>query len=360
MSDKTLKVGIVGTGNIADYHAKAFKSLAPKFEIVAIADLQKDRAVDFAEKHDVPNICADLEELLVFSDLDVVDLCTPPRFHVEQILSSLDAGLNVICEKPVAGSLADMDRIIAKETETGNWLMPIFQNRFDLEYRKIKALRDADLTGRHHMSILETSWLRGDAYYDGTGRGILKNELGGTLATHVIHAHDLLYHLVDRPSQVFARTSIRRDGLESEDLAIVSFGFADGSMASSTATLASQREISRYSFMFDHLTVQGEVDMESWDAGSWRFIASDPEVNAKVQAVLDSVPDLPGQFAGQFLALYGALLAGQKPPVTTGHAKDSIELLTAMYFSVAHSTDVTLPILPEHPYYYGWLNLDQL
>ena len=63
-------------------------------------------------------------------DVDVVDLCTPPYLHVPQILQTLRAGKHVICEKPLGGSLADVDRVAAAEKRSGRRVMPIFQYRF--------------------------------------------------------------------------------------------------------------------------------------------------------------------------------------------------------------------------------------
>ena len=75
-------------------------------------------------------------------DVDIIDICTPPTLHVAQALAALAAGKHVICEKPIAGSLAEVDQLIAAEQAAPGRLMPIFQYRFGNGVQRAKRIVD--------------------------------------------------------------------------------------------------------------------------------------------------------------------------------------------------------------------------
>ena len=75
-------------------------------------------------------------------DVDIIDICTPPTLHVAQASAALAAGKHVICEKPIAGSLAEVDQLIAAEQAASGRLMPIFQYRFGNGVQRAKRIVD--------------------------------------------------------------------------------------------------------------------------------------------------------------------------------------------------------------------------
>ena len=85
-----LHVGVVG-GGIGRHHVRAYQRLPEQFKVVAICDLDGDRAREVATEHDVPRVFTDLEELCRVDDLDVIDICTPSYLHAAQVLQVLAA-----------------------------------------------------------------------------------------------------------------------------------------------------------------------------------------------------------------------------------------------------------------------------
>jgi predicted dehydrogenase len=130
--------------------------------------------------------------------VDVVDLCTPPSMHEEQIVRCLDAGAHVICEKPLVDSVAACDRLAAVVERSAAApararFMPIFQYRFGEGAARARALIDAGLTGRLFTASASTWWRRGRGYYaEAPWRGTWAGERGGCVLSHAIHNHDLL------------------------------------------------------------------------------------------------------------------------------------------------------------------------
>ena len=129
-----VRVGIVGAG-IGQEHLQAYRQLGEHFQVVEVCDLDLARAASaIAEVGARGTVAgADPEALIARGDVDVVDVCLPPHLHVAWSLKALEAGKHVICEKPIATSLADLDRLEAAVIETGRQVFPVFQYRFGPE-----------------------------------------------------------------------------------------------------------------------------------------------------------------------------------------------------------------------------------
>src|SRR6185295_5801157 len=95
---KKLRVGIVG-GGIGISHIRAFQSLSEQFEVLAICDIDEAKALALAETFGIPQVATRLADLCRLADLDVVDLCTPPYLHYNQVQETLAADKHVIFEK---------------------------------------------------------------------------------------------------------------------------------------------------------------------------------------------------------------------------------------------------------------------
>ncbi len=288
-------------------------------------------------------------------DLDVISICTPPHLHFEQIQQVLAAGKHAICEKPLVGSLKEVDELMRIEATSGKRVMPIFQYRFGHGLQKLKFLVDEGLAGRAYVATVETAWRRRAGYYDTPWRGKWKTELGGTLLSHASHAHDMLYYILGPVKSVFARTATRVNPIEVEDCASVSLEMADGSLASLSATLGSSPEISRHRFCFSGFTAESNTQPYNNSKDPWTFTADSPELSEQIEEALARFVPLPERFTGQFYRFHQALLRRTELPVTLQDARTSLELITAMYHSSFKRQVVDLPIGPDHPRYTGWL-----
>ena len=114
MTDNNHKrVAIVGLGAVTrNIHLPAYKSLAHKVEIVGGCDNESAARQTAKEKLGVPVVFEDARKMIAETAPDVVVICTPPALHVEQSLMALEAGSHVFCEKPVAETLADADKLV--------------------------------------------------------------------------------------------------------------------------------------------------------------------------------------------------------------------------------------------------------
>lgn len=349
-----LKIGVVGAG-IGAAHIEGYRALPDMFEVVSLCDINEARRGEVAARYAIPHQDARFKDLLA-RDLDFVDICTPSGLHHAQVLQAMRAGHDVVVEKPVGKSLAEVDEQIAVASETGHRACPIFQYRFGLGVQRLHHLIARGIAGPASVATAETHWFRGDAYYGAAAwRGTFDGELGGCLTTHAIHIHDMMCEILGPIASVHARTARRLNGNETEDMAVLSLEFESGAFGTSSVTLGSREEMSRLRVCFRNLV--GESGRSPYNPGHepWTFPHDDPEAAARIDAALEDFVALPERFPGQFHRLHRAVTAGSALPVTLADARRSVELLTAAYWSARSGDAVKLPIGPDHPFYDGWL-----
>jgi predicted dehydrogenase len=346
-------IGVVGSG-IGRAHIQAYQMLPERFKVIAMCDIDESRAREVAKEYHIPHVVPDFSELCQRDDLDVIDLCTPSYLHVSQVQQALAAGKHVICEKPVAGSLKDVDELIAAERQSDKRVMPIFQYRFGHGVQKLQCLIQDGIAGQAYLSTVETAWRRRAEYYTGSWKGTWKGELGGALVTLAIHAHDVLYYLLGPIKNVFARTTTLVNPIETEDCMSASLEMADGSLASLSVTTGSSAQISRLRFCFSNLTAESNTEPYSNTSDPWIFTGDSPELTERINETLERFVPLPEGFPGQFYRFSEALQYNSEFPVTLMDSRASLELITAIYHSAQTDQVVNLPIGNDHPKYGGW------
>lgn len=348
-------VAVVGCGIGRSHVIEGFLTNPDKFRLLAVCDISEERLNAFADEFAIPRRTTRFDDLLAMPDLDIVDICTPPMVHAGQILAGLAAGKHVICEKPLVGSLAMIDEVIAAEKAAKGRLMPVFQYRYGDGVAQVKAIVDAGIAGKPYVATAETLWLRGPDYYAVPWRGKWASELGGVLMTHAIHIHDLLTYLMGDVTRLFGRVATRVNAIEVEDCVSASCVLASGALASLTATLGSREEISRLRLAFENVTFESDHAPYQPGTAPWKIVPASPEVDAQIQSLLDGWQHVGTRYEGQFAAFHHALETGGPLPVTTADSRRALELVTAFYHSSETHEDVALPIRPGHPRYESWV-----
>src|SRR5216684_1366978 len=351
---KIWTVAVIGCGIGRTHILEGYSRHQDKFRVLALCDLVQARLAAVGDEFAIPRRTTSFDEVLRMDDVDIVDICTPPALHVPQALAALAAGKEVVCEKPLAGSLADVDRLIAAERAAKTRIMPVFQYRFGNGLQKARRIVERGLAGKPYLASVETAWMRGAKYYSVPWRGRWETELGGALLTHAIHSHDILTYLMGDIASVFARTATRVNTIEVEDCAVASLVLQSGALASLAATLGSAKEISRLRLCFEHVTFESAQAPYSPGDDPWEIIPASPEAADRIADALAAHRLVPSRLQGLMAAYYAALTTGGALPVTLADARRSLELATALYHSAENGTVVTLPIAAHHPSYNGW------
>ena len=148
VSGKKLKVGIIGTGWIAESHIQSYKRM-PDVEIVALADLIPGKAEAFAKEWGVEGcrFYPDHLSMLDNEELDAVSVCTYNMQHAVCTIDALNHGVNVLLEKPMCVTTEEAVEIMRAEKKSGKILSIGFQPRFDPNMQQIKKLCEAGVLG---------------------------------------------------------------------------------------------------------------------------------------------------------------------------------------------------------------------
>jgi len=241
MLDKSfdkLRFGILGCGVIGPHHARAIAGLQSA-ELVAVADVVPELAEELADEYQCSS-CTGLEELLSSVDLDAVCVCTPSGMHADDAVTALQAGKDVVIEKPVDVTLEAADRLLEVQRTTGRKVAVISQHRFDAATRAVHdAVTDGEF-GRLTSGTVEVRWWRSQSYYDSGGwRGTWELDGGGVLINQAIHCIDLLQWLMGPVVETTAYTGLlAHERIEVEDTAVAILKFSGGALGTIVATTA--------------------------------------------------------------------------------------------------------------------------
>ncbi len=231
MNEKTLKIAIVGCGNIGKRHI-AVVDAEENAEVVAICDIDKDRLIELSDLYNGIPYYTDYDEFLDKCDADIINICTPHGLHCEMSVKASKKKKHVLVEKPMALTSEDCKKMIATANDNEVRLLVVKQNRFNKPIAITTEALNNNKLGKVYMVQCNVIWNRHQEYYTNSDwRG--KTELeGGALHTQVSHFIDLLIWWFG--DVVEAKTSVEtlNHDIEIEDAGISNMKFDSGVMGS--------------------------------------------------------------------------------------------------------------------------------
>jgi predicted dehydrogenase len=221
---------------VADYHRQAIAANAELgARLVAVGHYDPARFADIGARFGVP--CLSQAEMLAHPAVDVVCICTPSGQHPAQAIAAAQAGKHVLVEKPMALSLADAAAMMSACDQAGVNLGVVLQRRAEPLFRRVyDAIQAGDL-GDLTLGVVTMPYYRSQAYYDQADwRGTWALDGGGVLMNQGIHLVDLLVWYMGDPVEVQAFAGTLRREIEVEDTLGATLRFANGAIATITAT----------------------------------------------------------------------------------------------------------------------------
>jgi len=196
---KRLKVGVIGVGGIANTHFPGWKE-SPYTELVALADIDPQVLKRVADAQGVELRYEDPEDLIRHPDIDIVDICTPNRYHAPLAIAALEAGKHVICEKPLAPTPEEVRKMIEARDRSGKLLMTAQHFRFTGTAKALKAEIEAGaLGGIYHARC----WMLRRALVPTRPGFIEKRHSGGGACIDIgVHILDLALWMMGHPRPV--------------------------------------------------------------------------------------------------------------------------------------------------------------
>lgn len=224
-----IRFGIIGCGMIGDVHARAICSYRGA-ELVAVSDVSKDRASEFAAKYSaVPY--TDYNEMLSSDNIDAVAICTPSGMHKDQAIAAIRAGKHVLCEKPMALTKVDAAAIRDELSKTDLKLSVMFQTRSVDDIKYLKGVIERGELGRLTLCDLYMKYWRGEDYFKvAPWRGTFAMDGGGALMNQGIHGVDIMHYLLGTPKLLGAKVKTLCHSIETEDTAVALVEYPGGAL----------------------------------------------------------------------------------------------------------------------------------
>jgi myo-inositol 2-dehydrogenase/D-chiro-inositol 1-dehydrogenase len=334
MDHDRVRVGVLGAGFISDYHVAGLQAAGA--DVVALFSRSAETARAKVDRFGIPTVTTDQAEFFARRDVDAVVVATPDFTHEALAVAALERGKAVLVQKPMARTVAEGRRMIAAAEASGGLLCVSFMHRHFAEVEALRPLLAAGALGevfavRQRNATPGSDWA--EWYYRRENVG------GGVVMQLGVHGIDLLRLLFGEIVAVQATTAtVRRertlaDGTtvvsDNEDLALATYRFASGLLASHEMTNAEMAGTDRF-----RLEVYGTAGTAWLRSERGRLALYAPDNLGRSDWVVPELP--PDAFGERQHRRFLAMVRGEAPP--DGSARDglcSLLVAAAIYRSAA-------------------------
>lgn len=343
-----MKYALIGCGRISPNHIEAAKNNGLDF--TAICDIVPEAMREKAERFGIEHVrqYTDYRELLAKEKPELVAIATESGKHAAIALDCIEAGCNVIIEKPIALSIEDADAIIQKAAEKGVKVCANHQNRFNKSIQKIHSAVEEGRFGKMLHGAAHVRWNRGRGYYEqAPWRGTWAQD-GGCLMNQCIHNIDLLRWMMgDDVDEVMAYTDqLNHDYLEAEDLGLALVKFHNGAyglIEGTTNVYPQNLEETIYLFGEKGTAKAGGHSVNIIE--EWNFADNRGDAALIKQQFSENPPNIYGFGHTPLYADVIDAIRNNREPLVNGEAgKRALELVLAIYQSAAEGRPVRLPL----------------
>lgn len=220
-SERKLRGAVIGLGNIAfGSHIPIYLKEAHRVDIVAGCDKSPQNLEKFSSVFPGASVYHSHNELFAEHELDFIDICTPPDSHADLIEEAASRKIGVLCEKPLATTQEEMERIIGAVCENRIVFVPCHQYRYSPQWLSLMSIIDDGKIGRPlhiHFEVLRKEPNPGNVNWMSDWRIVRSCSGGGIILDHGIHLFYLAAHLLGIPQKINATNLSfhhRHDGLE--------------------------------------------------------------------------------------------------------------------------------------------------
>lgn len=345
----SVRLGIIGMGNIGKYHADYLsKKKVSRCELVAVCD-----AMAPLDAYQPLKTFTDGEALIKSGEVDAVIVATPHFQHTTLGIAALDAGVHAMIEKPISSHKADAERLIAASKRNPKMVFGgMFQMRTEPRYQKVqKLIQSGELGKIVRVSWINTDWYRTDAYYASGGwRATWKGEGGGVLLNQCLHNLDTMQWLVGMPKSVRGFCQLGRfHQIEVEDSVTAYLEWANGATGMFVSSTGEAPGTNR----FEIVGSRGTLVMEN---NKLHFTRNDADMLAFSQTAKQGFVkpdvwhvDIPFENANTPHAIIlqnfvNAILDAEPLIVPGAEGMNSVELANVMVYSSLINQTVELPM----------------
>lgn len=333
-----IKFAVIGYGNIGKRHVHHILA-NPDAELVGICDLHPEKILG-EELKSIPVYTHHLD-LLKHTNADVVNVCTPNYLHSIHTIDALNMGKHVVCEKPMATSVAECQLMIEAAEKNTKTIFVVKQNRYNEPVQQVKKLLDEGKLGSIFFVNINCFWNRNEYYYNESAWRGKKREDGGCLFTQFSHFVDILYYLFGEvESSVGVIRNFNHPYIEVEDNgSFVLQSKAGGIINFNFSTCSYERN------MEGAITILGEkgtvkIGGQYLNTIEYQQIKDNvlPEIN--ISAKSNDYGQYQGSMSNHDRVILNVIntLRGQEKAMTNAHeGQKVVEIIEKMYFSAKES-----------------------
>ncbi len=347
---KTIRLGIVGLGNMGKFHADyLLKGKVSRCALAAVSDHTPANLAKFPQLKGF----LDWDEMIRSGEVDAVLVATPHFSHSQIGVAALQQGLHILVEKPVAPHKADAEKLIAASQARPDLVFAaMFQMRTDPRYQRLKRLVDSGGLGRlARVSWIVTDWFRTEAYYvSGGWRATWRGEGGGVLLNQCPHNLDLWQWICGRPSKVRAFCQLGRyHDIEVEDNVTAYVEYPNGATGLFVTSTGEAPGTNRFEIIGEHgkaVLENGKIQFTRNESSMIDFSRAAKTGFVKPEIWNVDIP-FPNTGAEHHLIIQNfvnAILDGE-PLVSPGaEGLWSVEIANAMLYSSLMGQTIDLPL----------------
>ena len=351
MGDRRIGFGLLGTGLIAPFHAKALRA-SERTELVAAAEMDPERLAKFTAEFPCAGYPG-LDEMLADPAVQVVNILTPNHLHRDAVLKAVRAGRHVLVEKPPAMSLAEVDEMAAAGRDAFVRIGVVLQCRTRPSIQAMRTAIRQERFGKIYHADTYMKWFRSSDYYRTDAWRMSRRSGAGVTIQQAFHYIDLLQYLIGPVSKVQARMSnLAHPEIELEDTLLAFVDYANGAQGVVQASTA----------LWPGTDIRIEINGENGTAimagermETWEFRDERPEDaeirnlgSAAVSTGATGAADLDFHDHRMVIEdMVRAIEADGSPMITLESVRPTLEWALAMYQSARDGAPVELPLANE-------------
>ena len=342
------KWGIIGCGVIAPWHADSVVA-SEHADLVAVCDVDVAKGEAFAAKYGT-SFYTDYHAMLVSGEVDVVSICTPSGLHSEMTVAAAEAGVHVLCEKPMAITVPQMDAMMAAVDAAGTKLEVIFQRRTYPTTRIVREAVQSGLLGQMTLGDAYLKYYRSPAYYQSADwRATWALDGGGALMNQGVHGIDVLAWVMGDVESVYAKAEAKARDIEVEDTCVALVTFKNGAFGVIEGTTSSNPgEKTAFHFHGEKGTIiLDDQGIQKWAVSEDRSVVAQNDPAKCVSRHASSATSDPKAIGraghqAQVDDLCAAIAEDREPMIVAASARKSVELILAIYESAQTGREVRL------------------
>ena len=344
-----IKWGIIGCGVIGPWHADSVVD-SEYAELVAVCDIDEQKGRAFAERYGGVAFYQDYHQMLHDDGVEAVSICTPSGLHSEMAIAAAQAGVHVLCEKPMAITVPQLNAMMEAVDKAGVKLEVIFQRRTYEVSRRVREAVQSGVLGQLVLADAYLKYYRSPAYYRSADwRATWALDGGGALMNQGVHGIDLLLWMAGDVASVYAKAEAKVRDIEVEDTAVALLTFQNGAYGVIEGTTSCNPGESTAFYIHGE---RGTIVLTDEGIAKWAIAEdksavaeNDPdECAARVapSAVSDPQAISRAGHQAQVNDLCLAIMEDREPMVTGASARKAVELILAIYESARTGKEVRL------------------